>query len=43
MYTVREDVGMVEVCAVQMRGVLERPAFVTLITSDDTATGLLIY
>jgi len=43
VYTVREDVGMVEVCAVQMRGVLERPAFVTLITSDDTATGLLIY
>lgn len=43
VYTVREDVGVVEVCAVQMRGVLERPAFVTLITTDNTATGLLSY
>ena len=39
MYTVNEDGGSVEVCAVIVDGTLERDAVVVLSTSEGTATG----
>ena len=40
-YTVPENEGHVEVCAVIVRGSLERTVTVTLYTKDDSAIGLL--
>ena len=39
MYTVKEDGGSVEVCAVIINGPLEKDAIVVLTTSEGTATG----
>ena len=39
-YHVQENAGMVEICAILLRGVLERKAEVMLYTTDDSATGI---